>query len=159
MHRCFPNVMLFTSQTGLILGLHPADERRHYFVTTSLTVWAQAENQPCSNITNITHSIVKINIKAWNSMWQMLHSFGTELMKCIGNDWFNKTYFYTKGLEWQGNVEYVKVESNMIRICYMCSTLLILDYITWYHSLHDDAGSRALSQYKNRLSQVWGFPC
>ena len=28
--------------TGLILGLHPANERRRYFVTTSLIGWAQA---------------------------------------------------------------------------------------------------------------------
>ena len=27
---------------GLILGLHPANERRRYFVTTSLIGWAQA---------------------------------------------------------------------------------------------------------------------
>ena len=27
--------------TGLILGLHPANERRRYFVTTSLIGWAQ----------------------------------------------------------------------------------------------------------------------
>ena len=28
--------------TGLILGLRPANERRRYFVTTSLIGWAQA---------------------------------------------------------------------------------------------------------------------
>ena len=28
--------------TRLILGLHPANERRRYFVTTSLIGWAQA---------------------------------------------------------------------------------------------------------------------
>ena len=28
--------------TGLILGLHPANERRRYFVTTSLIGWVQA---------------------------------------------------------------------------------------------------------------------
>ena len=28
--------------TGLILGLHPANERRRYFVTTSPIGWAQA---------------------------------------------------------------------------------------------------------------------
>ena len=31
-----------SSITGLILGLHPANERRRYFVTTSLIGWAQA---------------------------------------------------------------------------------------------------------------------
>ena len=33
---------LFTSISGLILGLRPANERRQYFVTTSLIGWAQA---------------------------------------------------------------------------------------------------------------------
>ena len=32
--------------TGLILGLRPANERRRYFVTTSLIGWAQAILQP-----------------------------------------------------------------------------------------------------------------
>ena len=27
--------------TGLILGLHPANERQHYFLTMSLTGWVQ----------------------------------------------------------------------------------------------------------------------
>ena len=31
---------------ALILGLRPANERRRYFVTTSLIGWAQAKNQP-----------------------------------------------------------------------------------------------------------------
>ena len=35
-------------QIALALGLHPANERRRYFVTTSLIGWAQAYNQPCS---------------------------------------------------------------------------------------------------------------
>ena len=30
-----------TSYAGLILGLRPANERRRYFVTTSLIGWAQ----------------------------------------------------------------------------------------------------------------------
>ena len=33
---------------GLILGLRPANERRRYFVTTSLINWAQAYNRPCN---------------------------------------------------------------------------------------------------------------
>ena len=32
---------------GLILGLPLANERRRYFVTTSLIGWAQAKNQSC----------------------------------------------------------------------------------------------------------------
>ena len=36
-------------QSGLSLGLRPANERRRYFVTTSLIGWTQANNQPrCS---------------------------------------------------------------------------------------------------------------
>ena len=31
-----------SSNSGLILGLRPANERRRYFVTTSLNGWAQA---------------------------------------------------------------------------------------------------------------------
>ena len=34
--------------SGLILSLHPAYERRCYFVTTSHIGWAQALNQPCN---------------------------------------------------------------------------------------------------------------
>ena len=30
---------------GLILGLRPANERRRYFVTTSLTGWVQPANE------------------------------------------------------------------------------------------------------------------
>ena len=32
---------------GLILGLHPANERWRHFVTTSLIGWVEAKNQPC----------------------------------------------------------------------------------------------------------------
>ena len=38
-----PLVSLFT---GLNLGLCPFNERRRYFVTTSLIGWGQTENQP-----------------------------------------------------------------------------------------------------------------
>ena len=33
------------SYPGLILGLHPANERLRYFVTMSLIGWLQADNQ------------------------------------------------------------------------------------------------------------------
>ena len=39
--------------TKLIQGLRRANERRRYFVTTSLTGWVQAKNQPLNN----THSV------------------------------------------------------------------------------------------------------
>ena len=44
------------SLTGLnlILGLRPANERRRYFVTTSLVSWVQAWNQPWNK--NISHA-------------------------------------------------------------------------------------------------------
>ena len=32
---------------GLILGLRPANEKRRYFVTTSLIGWVEAMIQPC----------------------------------------------------------------------------------------------------------------
>ena len=35
-----------TLEPGLMLGLHPANERRRYFVTPSFIGWAQAYNQP-----------------------------------------------------------------------------------------------------------------
>ena len=34
--------------SGLILGLHPANDRRRYKVTPSLIGWAQTSNQPCN---------------------------------------------------------------------------------------------------------------
>ena len=37
LHKCFECTA--HDDTGLILGLHPANERRRYFVTTSLTGW------------------------------------------------------------------------------------------------------------------------
>ena len=38
--------MQLQDASGLILGLRPANERRRYFVTTSLIGWAQTYNQP-----------------------------------------------------------------------------------------------------------------
>ena len=37
----------YLDDTGLIVGLRPANERRRYFVTTSLIDWPRAWNQPC----------------------------------------------------------------------------------------------------------------
>ena len=36
------DAQLLPLQAGLILGLHPANERRRYFVTASLIGWVQA---------------------------------------------------------------------------------------------------------------------
>ena len=41
-----PTVPSFEANAGLILGLHPAHERRRYKVTPSLIGWAQTKNQP-----------------------------------------------------------------------------------------------------------------
>ena len=43
---CVMQIAIHTG-SGLILGLCPANERLRYFVTTSLSGWAQALNQPC----------------------------------------------------------------------------------------------------------------
>ena len=40
------------STTGLILGLSPTNERRRYFVTTSLIGWVQTQDQPCTMSNN-----------------------------------------------------------------------------------------------------------
>ena len=40
------NILLELRNSGLIVSLHPANERRHYFVTTYLIGWAQTYNQP-----------------------------------------------------------------------------------------------------------------
>ena len=44
----------FLLTTGLCLGLRPANERRRYFVTTSLIGWAQTSNQPCNYNSDVT---------------------------------------------------------------------------------------------------------
>ena len=42
----FAEVCSCGADSGLILGLHPANERRRYKVTPSLIGWAQTWNQP-----------------------------------------------------------------------------------------------------------------
>ena len=49
--------------TGMILGLLRANERRRYKVTPSIIGWAQTQNQPCwyifiLNIVNIFNDII-----------------------------------------------------------------------------------------------------
>ena len=34
-------------KTGIILCLHPANERRRYIVTSSLIGWVHTQNDPC----------------------------------------------------------------------------------------------------------------
>ena len=54
--------------TGLILGLHPANERRCYKVMPSLIGWVQTWNQPCYII------ILKLNlwyVMELNCAWEL----------------------------------------------------------------------------------------
>ena len=41
--------MCYSALAGLILGLHPANERRRYKVTPSHIGWTQTKNQACIN--------------------------------------------------------------------------------------------------------------
>ena len=50
------NNLNFTVETaGLMLGLLPANERRRYFVTTSLIGWAKSYNQPWKGYNAVAH--------------------------------------------------------------------------------------------------------
>ena len=42
--------IMLCHNTGLVLGLGPANEIQRYFVTPSLIGWAQTWNQPCDTI-------------------------------------------------------------------------------------------------------------
>ena len=53
--------------SGLILGLRPVNERRCYFVTTSLVGWMQAKNQPCHFIQWIIHQF-HVDATEWNKI-------------------------------------------------------------------------------------------
>ena len=43
-------LLIYYGYTGLILRLRPANERRRYFVTTSLIGWAHTKNQRCYSL-------------------------------------------------------------------------------------------------------------
>ena len=47
---------------GLILGLHPANERRRYFVTMPLIGWAQAYNWPSFYVIQLRISIKMVTV-------------------------------------------------------------------------------------------------
>ena len=51
------NLQVLTLTSKLILGLRPANERRHYKVTPSLIGWAQTQNQPCDITESLTNHI------------------------------------------------------------------------------------------------------
>ena len=48
--------------TGLIPSLRSANERRRYFVTTSLIDWVQAQNQPCVEMNQVNICSVSAQI-------------------------------------------------------------------------------------------------
>ena len=58
--------------TGLIVGLHPANERQHYFIATSLIGWVQAYNQPWSSLLYLPFSFWGVSYHRyviWHSHW------------------------------------------------------------------------------------------
>ena len=44
-------IYLYTTTTGIIFCMRPANERRRYNVTSSLIGWAHSQNDPCHNKT------------------------------------------------------------------------------------------------------------
>ena len=68
--------MYSNSQAGIILHMHPANERRHYIVTSSLIGWEHTQNDPCPgravsiklmsslclNNQNISHVIEQVHL-------------------------------------------------------------------------------------------------
>ena len=40
--------------TGISLGMHPANKRRRYDVTTFLIGWAHAQTDPCNDMIFVT---------------------------------------------------------------------------------------------------------
>ena len=49
MQGCSKFIDNMSNNSGLFLGLHPANERCCYKVTPCLIGWAQAKNQPCNS--------------------------------------------------------------------------------------------------------------
>ena len=56
--------------TALILGLRPANEKRRYFVTTSLIGWAQTWNQPCYHTGRKNNSHALSQQQKRSRMWE-----------------------------------------------------------------------------------------
>ena len=57
--KCYPFCLSLNALTlvMLILGLHPANERRHYKVTPSLIGWVQTYYQPWRQHISLSHSM------------------------------------------------------------------------------------------------------
>ena len=80
--NCISVWLPWHNDTGLILGLCPANERRRYFVTTSLIGCAQAWNQPCDT-----------------SLWwwhRTLHETGTQIWHSVAGSTFTFHEYTTK---------------------------------------------------------------
>ena len=82
--------------TGLILGLHPSNERRRYKVTPSLMGWVQTLNQPCNIskcpdlLIRFLHAIASENRCIWptkqlyqNNICNIFTSLKTRAKTCI----------------------------------------------------------------------------
>ena len=65
---------IMNPDTRLILGLCPANERRHYFVTTYLIGWAQAETQPWDSS--------KYSYREWPSIGHRSHAKVSDRNRC-----------------------------------------------------------------------------
>ena len=70
-------------RTGLIQGLRPANERRHYFVTTYLIGWEQALNQPCRTSRPAGNGQLRFSIEyPYSSSEYLWYSLENLHMKC-----------------------------------------------------------------------------
>ena len=83
----------FSKNSGLILGLHPANEKRRCFVTTSLIGWVQAQNQPrnYSNAVSVcdTFKQRRPSSRSWKSCSDLSRMRGYQ-DNIIGSGWHMK---------------------------------------------------------------------
>ena len=63
LHWCSVNIVTPYHNPELFLGLDPANERRRYFVTTSLIGWVLSWNKTCNHISwdQLIYTITKVN--------------------------------------------------------------------------------------------------
>ena len=87
----------------LILGLRPANERRLYFVTTSLISWAQSLTQPCDSI---------IMTYIWTESFRPRYALS--LLKTY--IWINITLLFTYTSNLFEVMIYIDVDSEQYRI-------------------------------------------
>ena len=110
------NILLtyFHSNTALILGLRPANERRRYKLTPSLIGWAQTYNQSCNSYnansilpvlwTILEDDLLQISIMGYNlhctcqvSNNRDLHKISFALLQKL----FKITYMYSNKVLFQ----------------------------------------------------------